>query len=90
MPKRTGIADLPHSASSSPASSPCIDICELADDVCRGCGRSLDEIAAWGGMSEAQRRAVMSGLPARLRAMGPKAEAPEEAIAHIEAVLKTK
>lgn len=38
-------------------------------------------------LSEAQRRKIMSELPARIRAMGAMAEAPEEAIAHIEAVL---
>ena len=59
----------------------------MAGDVCRGCGRSLDEIAAWGMISEAQRRKIMGGLPARIRAMSARAEAPEEAIAHIEAVL---
>jgi len=40
-------------------------------------------------MSKSERRAVMGGLPARIRAMGASAEAPEEAIRHIEAVLKT-
>lgn len=77
----------PLASSPVPASSPCIDICELQGEVCRGCGRSLDEIAAWGMLSEAQRRKIMSELPARIRAMGAMAEAPEEAIAHIEAVL---
>ena len=29
--------------------SPCVDVCELnpASDICRGCYRSLDEIADW-------------------------------------------
>jgi len=33
--------------------------------LCRGCRRTLDEIAAWGSMSERERRAVMAALPAR-------------------------
>jgi predicted Fe-S protein YdhL (DUF1289 family) len=34
-------------------------------DVCMGCARTLDEIARWGLMSEAQRGAVMAELAAR-------------------------
>jgi predicted Fe-S protein YdhL (DUF1289 family) len=32
---------------------------------CLGCARTLDEIARWGEMSEAERRQVMAKLPAR-------------------------
>jgi predicted Fe-S protein YdhL (DUF1289 family) len=32
---------------------------------CLGCRRTLDEIARWGGMSEAERRAVLARLPSR-------------------------
>ncbi|MDP4025114.1 DUF1289 domain-containing protein [Methylobacterium sp. NEAU 140] len=51
-------------------SSPCTKVCVLDDAVglCRGCGRTRAEIAAWGSMTEAARRAVMAGLEARLRA----------------------
>ena len=49
------------------ASSPCIKTCVIdpASGLCRGCLRSLDEITAWGRMSEAERRAVMARLPER-------------------------
>jgi predicted Fe-S protein YdhL (DUF1289 family) len=33
---------------------------------CIGCGRTLDEIARWGGTSDADRDAVMAALPERL------------------------
>jgi hypothetical protein len=33
--------------------------------VCLGCCRTLDEIAGWGGMSEAQRDKVMASLAER-------------------------
>lgn len=48
-------------------STPCIKVCRIDPEsrLCTGCWRSLDEIAAWGGMSEADRLAVMAGLPAR-------------------------
>lgn len=51
-------------------SSPCTKVCVLdaPTGLCCGCGRTRDEIAAWGGMSEVERRAVMAGLEARLRA----------------------
>jgi hypothetical protein len=32
---------------------------------CRGCGRTLDEIARWGGMSDAEREAVLAALAER-------------------------
>ena len=37
--------------------SPCVRICCLDDnDVCLGCGRTLDEIRRWSEMSDAQKR----------------------------------
>jgi uncharacterized protein len=33
--------------------------------VCAGCCRTLDEIAAWSRMSEAQREQVLAALPER-------------------------
>jgi len=38
--------------------------------LCFGCGRTLPEIAKWGGMSEAERLAIMATLPQRMRANG--------------------
>ncbi len=50
------------------ASSPCINICQMDDDsdLCLGCGRTIDEIIAWGSLHEDQRQAIMADLPARL------------------------
>lgn len=43
--------------------SPCRNLCELDHrDVCIGCGRSLDEIASWGTLGDAERRAIMVRL----------------------------
>ncbi len=52
-------------------STPCIKVCVVdpVSALCVGCGRTLDEVAAWGAMSEDARRAVMDGLGARLLAM---------------------
>jgi len=47
--------------------TPCIKVCQmdLVRGVCVGCCRTLDEIARWGSMSDAERKAVMDALPAR-------------------------
>lgn len=33
--------------------------------LCEGCGRTLAEIAAWGTLTNAERRAIMNELPKR-------------------------
>ena len=50
--------------------TPCVKICTLdaRRALCLGCGRTIDEIAQWTRMSDAQRRRVMAELPARLAA----------------------
>ncbi|MGH8378660.1 MAG: DUF1289 domain-containing protein [Gammaproteobacteria bacterium] len=41
---------------SEPIASPCVRICCLDDDnICIGCGRSLDEIRRWSEMPEQER-----------------------------------
>jgi predicted Fe-S protein YdhL (DUF1289 family) len=51
--------------------SPCIKVCVMdpVRGVCLGCCRTLDEIAAWGAMGEAQRARVMAELGARREAL---------------------
>ncbi|MBR2515551.1 MAG: DUF1289 domain-containing protein [Halomonas sp.] len=59
----------------SPASrplSPCIQVCKiksvasryqgLSQELCQGCGRTLDEIACWGAMTEAEKAPVWERL----------------------------
>lgn len=54
--------------------SPCILVCSIDDRTgyCFGCGRTRDEIAAWTGMTSAERRAVMAVLSARLETVERK------------------
>jgi len=40
--------------------SPCIKVCRVADGVCVGCGRTLDEIRRWSRMDEDERAAVVA------------------------------
>ena len=35
--------------------SPCTNVCTIKDNVCIGCGRTLDEIAYWTSMTNEQR-----------------------------------
>jgi predicted Fe-S protein YdhL (DUF1289 family) len=51
----------------NPVPSPCVSACKISevDGWCEGCTRSLDEIVAWRGYGEEQRRAVWRELPAR-------------------------
>jgi len=48
--------------------TPCIKVCTMdpAAGICTGCGRTLDEIARWGMMSDAERARVMGELQNRL------------------------
>lgn len=47
--------------------SPCINVCRMDANsgYCKGCRRSLEEIASWSGYSAAEKRAVHLLLPAR-------------------------
>ncbi|WP_342132101.1 DUF3717 domain-containing protein [Hydrogenophaga sp. OTU3427] len=40
--------------------TPCIAICSTSqgDDICKGCGRSFDEVQHWPGMSPGEKRAT--------------------------------
>lgn len=50
-------------------STPCINICQIdhITGLCVGCGRTRNEIGAWGGMSEPQRQELMKEFPERMR-----------------------
>jgi predicted Fe-S protein YdhL (DUF1289 family) len=50
--------------------TPCINVCVLDPEtgLCRGCARTVDEIASWATMSEADRKKIMLELPQRQRA----------------------
>ena len=58
--------------------SPCISVCAIdpRSGWCVGCLRTLDEIAAWGALDEAQKRAVWQGLPLRRAALDRSGDEP--------------
>lgn len=74
---------------SKPIKSPCLRVCAVDGraNICRGCGRSLKEIAGWGAMSDGERDVVLRALPERIDALGDKASDREEALAKIAELL---
>jgi predicted Fe-S protein YdhL (DUF1289 family) len=55
------------------ALSPCIAVCVMDTRTgwCKGCYRTIGEIAGWLNMNDAERHAVLAALPAR-RLEAPK------------------
>jgi hypothetical protein len=47
--------------------SPCVNICKIDPytGMCHGCRRTLDEIAAWSALGDADKRWVWQQLPGR-------------------------
>ena len=47
--------------------SPCTKVCTIdpRSGLCRGCGRTLDEIGRWMSLSESERDRIMTELPQR-------------------------
>ena len=42
--------------------SPCVNICTIKDDLCIGCGRTLEEIATWTAMTNDERKLINARL----------------------------
>lgn len=54
-------SSLPSAIPSAPErpDTPCVAVCSTTfDDVCRGCGRTVDEVAQWVFMDKGQREVV--------------------------------
>lgn len=47
--------------------SPCVKLCVVHPEerLCVGCYRTIEEIAGWSRLTEAERIAIMTDLPAR-------------------------
>ena len=58
--------------------SPCTKVCTIdpRSQLCRGCGRTLDEIARWLSLSDSERGRIMADLPARFEANGLSPRSP--------------
>ena len=51
--------------------SPCTNVCRMSATTgwCEGCLRTIDEIAGWSSMDDAQKRAVWQALALRRAAL---------------------
>ena len=49
--------------------SPCVSVCQMDPDsgLCRGCWRSIDEIAGWGTLPDEARLQIWSRIEERQR-----------------------
>ena len=67
----------------APVASPCTKVCRMnaATGFCEGCLRTIDEIAGWSSMDDAQKRAVWRALALRRAAQlpAPSGATPERA-----------
>ncbi len=54
--------------------TPCVKVCVIDGEsgLCLGCFRTLTEVAAWERLTDAERAAVMAGLPARRSRIAPE------------------
>ena len=46
----------------SPIESPCISVCRYEDEVCVGCGRTVDDIVNWYDMTDDEKQAVLNRI----------------------------
>ena len=42
--------------------SPCISVCRYDNEVCAGCGRTVDEVVGWYDMTDDEKQAVLNRL----------------------------
>ena len=42
--------------------SPCISVCRYENEVCVGCGRTVDDITNWYDMTDKQKQAVLNRI----------------------------
>jgi|GEM_PF-515886 len=65
-------------AATSGTISPCIERCKIVErtGVCRGCGRTRDEISGWANASEERRKAILAELKNRAPMMVDDDEGP--------------
>jgi len=61
-----------------PIQTPCTKVCTIdpTSGLCLGCRRTLDEIARWTTLSDAERERIMTELPSRR--MGGRMHAASE------------
>lgn len=46
----------------SKVESPCISVCRYENEVCVGCGRTVDEVVNWYDMTDDEKQSVVNRL----------------------------
>jgi hypothetical protein len=55
--------DSPESPHGASVGSPCVGICELDSDfVCKGCGRTIEEVLKWPEYTDEQKQQVINRI----------------------------
>lgn len=71
---------MPTTIAGGPVPSPCINVCvmDTQTGLCTGCQRTLDEIAAWSALDDAERRAVWTRIGLRRSALDSAIATPDK------------
>ena len=71
---------MPTTFEGGPVPSPCISVCVMDErtGLCTGCQRTLDEIAAWSVLDDAERRAVWTRIGLRRAALNAAIATPDK------------
>ena len=58
----------------APIKTPCIKVCVVDGEsgLCLGCYRKLNEVAAWGRLTDAERDQILAELPERRALIRPE------------------
>jgi len=58
----------------APIATPCIQVCVIDGEsgLCLGCQRTLNEVASWARLTDAERAGIMAGLAARRGRIRPE------------------
>jgi len=61
-----------------PIKTPCIQVCAIDGEsgLCLGCFRTLDEIAGWSRLTDAERDRLMAAAPGRRSLITPEKLGP--------------
>ena len=67
MSGSTPVGTAPGAASGAGVTSPCINVCQMdaTSGLCRGCLRTLDEIAGWSRASDGEKIRILAAVDQR-------------------------
>ena len=49
----------------SQVASPCVNICKLVNNICKGCSRTIEEISNWTRYSDSEKKLVLELIKIR-------------------------